>query len=64
MATCNRYQHRQLAREAAWLEIRGAYTGAAGLWQRVSREAPKPQWRAFASRRAILCRSRQPLRSV
>lgn len=64
MATCNHHQHRQLAREAAWLEIRGEYTDATLLWQRVSREAPKPQWRAFASRRATLCRSRQLLRSV
>lgn len=64
MATCNHHQHRQLAREAAWLEIRGDYAGAALLWQRVSREAPKPQWKTFASRRATLCRSRQPLRSL
>ncbi len=64
MATCNHHQHRQLAREAAWREIRGDYADAAGLWQRVSREAPKPQWRAFASRRATLGRSCQPLRSV
>ncbi|HCB2859872.1 ANR family transcriptional regulator [Klebsiella aerogenes] len=64
MATCNHHQHRQLAREAAWLEIRGDYARATLLWQRVSREAPKPQWQAFASRRATLCRSRQPLRSL
>lgn len=31
MATCNHYQHRQLAREAAWLEIRGDYADAAPL---------------------------------
>lgn len=57
MAICHYYQHRQRAREAAWLEIGEATADAAGLWQRVSREAPKPQWRA------TLSRSRQPLRS-
>ncbi|MED7793129.1 ANR family transcriptional regulator [Klebsiella aerogenes] len=60
MSNSHHYQHRQLAREAAWLEIRGDYADAARLWQRVSQQAPKPQWRAFASRRATHCLSRQP----
>ncbi|MGR7483732.1 ANR family transcriptional regulator [Klebsiella aerogenes] len=60
MPPSHHYQRRQLAREAAWLEIQRDYADAARLWALVSRRAPKPQWQAFASQRATLC---QPDRS-